>query len=372
MVTDKTEVYSPREIARAAGVPLARVVAAIGSADILVGHAEAVRVGRALAATEWVAPRIGYRSSASETLSDARSSPAAASRVMQAPLFATLTTHSAAPRARSLSFALSSTVHAGMVGVGVFLTSLSLSPTAAVLSTEPLPDDKLRLVYLATPGPGGGGGGGGRRQPLPAPKALREGRRAISSPVPVRRPPPAVQPVVAPPEPTPPPLNAEPLPVLVAPIVSAPADDRNRIGVLEPPRTEAESHGPGQGGGAGTGTGTGLGQGDGSGVGDGSGGGTGGGPYRPGSGIEPPRLLREVKADYTEEARRRGLEGEVVLEIIVTRDGAVRDVKILRRLGSGLDERAVAAVRQWRFAPASRKGVAVDVVVEVAVEFKLR
>jgi protein TonB len=371
MVTDKTEVYSPREIARAAGVPLERVVAAIGSADILVGHAEAVRVGRALAATEWVESRAGYRSSRSQT-SDARTAQVAASPLVKAPLFATVTTQSVAPRAKGLSLALSSTVHAGMVGIGVFLTSLSLAPTAAVLSTEPPLDDKMRLVYVATPGPGGGGGGGGRRQPMPAPKALREGRRAISSPLPVRRPPPPVQPVAAPPPPTPPPLNSEPLPVLVAPIVSAPADDRNRIGVLESARTEAESHGPGQGGGAGTGTGTGLGQGDGSGVGDGSGGGTGGGPYRPGSGIEPPRLLREVKADYSEDARRRGLEGEVVLEIVVARDGTVRDVKILRRLGSGLDERAVAAVRQWRFAPATRKGIAVDVVVEVAVEFNLR
>src|SRR5919197_159392 len=89
----------------------------------------------------------------------------------------------------------------------------------------------------------------------------------------------------------------------------APADTRTRIGVLEEKTAANDSHGPGRGGGAGTGTGTGLGEGDGSGVGPGSGGGTGGGPYRPGSGIEPPRIVREVKADYTDEARRRGLTG---------------------------------------------------------------
>ncbi|MEN3337516.1 MAG: periplasmic protein TonB, partial [Acidobacteriota bacterium] len=104
----------------------------------------------------------------------------------------------------------------------------------------------------------------------------------------------------------------------------------------------------------------------------GSGGGTGGGPYRPGSGIEAPRLLREVKADYTEQARRAGISGDVVLEIIVRRDGSVGDVKVLEGLGGGLNERAVQAVRQWRFAPATRRGSAVDVIVEVAVEFKLR
>ena len=54
------------------------------------------------------------------------------------------------------------------------------------------------------------------------------------------------------------------------------------------------------------------------------------------------------------------------------RDGSVGDVRVMQGLGSGLDERAVAAVRQWRFDPARRKGVAVDVIVEVAVEFSLR
>jgi protein TonB len=98
----------------------------------------------------------------------------------------------------------------------------------------------------------------------------------------------------------------------------------------------------------------------------------GGGPYRPGSGVLPPRLLREVKAGYTEDARRANVEGEVVLEIVVRRDGSVSDVKLLTGLPHGLNERAIAAVRQWRFAPATRLGQAVDVVVEVAVEFKLR
>ena len=133
-----------------------------------------------------------------------------------------------------------------------------------------------------------------------------------------------------------------------------------------------QSQGSGSGGGAGTGQGTGNGEGAGSGIGDGMGGGTGGGPYRPGSGIEPPRLLKEVKADYTDEARRRGLQGDVVLEIVVRRDGSVGEVTVLQGLGSGLDQRAVAAVRQWRFAPARRRGTAVDVIVEVAVEFTLR
>ena len=108
------------------------------------------------------------------------------------------------------------------------------------------------------------------------------------------------------------------------------------------------------------------------GVDDGTGGGAGGGPFRPGSGIEPPRLLREVKAQYTEDARTRGMTGGVVLEIVIKSDGSVGDVKVLRGLGYGLDERAVSAVRNWRFAPARRLGSPVDVIVEVEVEFSLR
>jgi TonB family protein len=61
-----------------------------------------------------------------------------------------------------------------------------------------------------------------------------------------------------------------------------------------------------------------------------------------------------------------------VLEIVVRRDGGVGQIKLLQGLGAGLDERAIAAVRQWQFSPAHRYGVPVDVMVEVAVEFKLR
>jgi protein TonB len=79
-----------------------------------------------------------------------------------------------------------------------------------------------------------------------------------------------------------------------------------------------------------------------------------------------------VKADYSDEARRANIEGEVTLEIVVKSNGTVGDVKVLRGLRNGLNERAIDAVRQWRFAPARMKGVPVDVVVEVGVEFRLR
>jgi TonB family protein len=269
---------------------------------------------------------------------------------------------------------VSSTLHITLVAIAVFIATLGLTPDAAPLRIDDRPDP-MRLVFMAMPGPGGGGGGGGRLQKAPPPKAMREGLHKISSPMPVRQPPKPIVPAVAPPEPrpTPPPLlKAEPLPAVVAPVLAVPADNRSRVGVLEQTASDNDSHGPGRGGSVGTGAGTGIGAGDGAGIGPGSGGGTGGGPYRPGSGIEPPRLLHEVKADYTEDARQRGIAGAVVLEIVVRRDGSVGDIKMLQGLGSGLNERAAQALRQWRFAPARRQGTPVDVIVEVAVEFRLR
>jgi TonB family protein len=335
-VPPRSDVYSAAEIALAAGVPVHQVVALVGP-HRYVPYTEALRVGQAL--------RSGDRLIFSQMRSLSRGS--------------------------GVPLAVSSTLHLGLMAAAVFVTTWVGAPTATALIAEQRAEP-MRLVFLATPGPGGGGGGGGLVQRTPPPKARREGPQTISSPIPARVPAKPIESIVAPVEPKPPLLNAEPLPILVAPIVTAPADARNRIGVLTETKADTESHGPGRGGGAGSGTGTGLGEGDGRGIGPGSGGGIGGGPYRPGSGIEPPRVVREVKADYSEDARRRGLTGDVVLEIIVRRDGTVGDVKILEGLGAGLNERAVQAVRQWQFAPARRQGTPVDVIVEVAVEFRLR
>ena len=344
------EVYSPREIAQAAGVSEEQVLAVLGGVDRPVPHADAVRIG-ALA--------VHMNDPKDTNIVAAASAPA---------LFSVFSSRSRRTPSKGVPLAVSSTLHAGMVAAAVFFATLGLTPTAATLDHR----EPTRLIFIATPGPGGGGGGGGLRQPAPPPKVLREGRHAINSPLPLGEPPKPIVPTPAPPERKPAPLDAERLPPLLVPIVSAPADMRSRAGVLEQTAAQNDSHGLGAGGGAGTGAGTGVGEGDGSGIGPGFGGGTGGGPFRPGSGIEPPRLLREVKADYTEEARRRNLVGEVVLEIVVRRDGSVGEIKVLRGLGAGLDERALQAVRQWRFSPAHRHGAPVDVLVEVAVEFRLR
>ena len=358
-----SDVYSVREIAEAAGVSETRVKSLVARGQIrslaamMPGHApadyselvadhEAIRAVRALATGNMVAipDALGL---GRELFSDARRE----GRPTALPLFVSTSLH--------------------VIAVATILFIASLGFAIADERTEPLKEPApMRLVFLQMPGPGGGGGGGGLRMKTPPPKAERKGIEKISSPLPARKRPPPMEPPPPPKkDPPPPPLDAKPV---MAPIAQKPADIKDTPGVMAKAPEVPPSQGPGNGGGVGTGQGTGLGQGDGNGVGDGSGGGAGGGPYRPGSGVEPPRLLREVKADYTDEARRMNIEGEVSLEIVIRRDGTVGDVKVLKGLPGGLNDRATNAVKQWRFAPARMKGTPVDVIVTVDVEFKLR
>ena len=134
------------------------------------------------------------------------------------------------------------------------------------------------------------------------------------------------------------------------------------------------SQGSGSGGGAGTGSGSGSGAGDGSGLGAGSGGGVGGGVYKIGNGVLPPQLIHEVKPDYTPEAMRAKVYGEVWVAGVVLVDGTITGLRVVKSLDAvfGLDEQALKAVRQWRFRPATRFGQPVAVHVSIAVTFVLR
>jgi TonB family protein len=349
------DVFSLREIADAADVPLWRARLALTANGIEDSHGEFFASAEAVALARLLACRTS------------RAAGTFDGRVLSGG--ALFTPPPVIRRPTGVPLALSGTLHAAFFAAAVALT------TAGLGSAEPervaTPAEPVRLVYLALPGPGGGGGGGGLRQLTPPPKAQRKGTRKVSSPLPARQEP--KLPVETQVREEPPPLvPSEPLPPVIAPIITAPADSSDRIGALEESAAESASHGPGSGGGVGTGSGTGLGEGQGSGVGEGSGGGTGGGPYRPGSGIEPPRLLHETKPSYTDEARRRGITGDVLMEIVVRSNGTVGEVRVIQGLGYGLDQRAIDAVRLWRFAPARRLGRPVDVLVEVAVEFKLR
>jgi TonB family protein len=146
-----------------------------------------------------------------------------------------------------------------------------------------------------------------------------------------------------------------------------------QVGLPTAATVSGTSTGPGSGGGVGSGVGTGIGSGRGPGLGPGSGGGTGGGVYRPGGAVSAPRLIKEVKPIYTAQALLNRMQGTVVLEAIVTRDGCASQIRVVRSLDrGGLDEEAVAAVAQWRFEPGRLAGAPVDVIVTILVDFLVR
>jgi TonB family protein len=84
-----------------------------------------------------------------------------------------------------------------------------------------------------------------------------------------------------------------------------------------------------------------------------------------------PRPLATPDPEYTEQAREAKLQGVCVLGLIVGVDGKPRDIRVIRKLGMGLDEKAVAAIGQWTFAPATKDGTPVPVQISVQVRFKL-
>ena len=130
----------------------------------------------------------------------------------------------------------------------------------------------------------------------------------------------------------------------------------------------------GSGGGSGTGTGTGSGSGTGSGLGPGFGGGMGGGAYQPGAGITLPRVLREVKPQYTADAMRAKIQGSVWLQCIVMPDGSVGEVKVTKSLDPifGLDQEAIKAARGCRFSPVMKHNEPVPVIITIELTFTLR
>ena len=240
--------------------------------------------------------------------------------------------------------------HAAIVAVWVLFVWLVPDPIREAILPDSLP---RQIVWLSDPGPGGGGGGG-NNQPEPPKKAEVKGPEEISVPA------------VKPPEPVPaPPAEVPPIEQLNIPAETMAAATENSPGVIESNSDSTST---------GSGTGTGAGAGDGSGLGQGSGGGTGGGVYRPGSGVINPRIVREVKPQYTADAMRAKVQGTVLLECVVLPDGTVGRVDVVKSLDPtfGLDQEAVKAARQWRFQPGTRFGEPVAVLVTIELTFTLR
>jgi protein TonB len=265
------------------------------------------------------------------------------------------------PQKRAGALGVSIATHAAVIALLVIAARNAPDSVKAMLPDMPA----YELTWLPIEGPGGGGGGGGNKSPEPPKKAELPGKDKMAVPV---AEPPKVTPVEKPPEPEPKPDQQ-----LTIPAKEIAAGETFIPGALEG-TTASRSQGAGTGGGAGTGQGTGIGPGQGSGLGPGWGGGTGGRAYRPGSGVSMPRILREVKPQYTSDAMRAKIQGTVVLEAVVTPDGTVGNVEVIKSLDPtfGLDLEAIRAAKQWRFMPGMLKGQPVPVLVTIELTFTLR
>jgi TonB family protein len=204
----------------------------------------------------------------------------------------------------------------------------------------------------------GGGGGGGDRDLVQASKGRlpKFAKDQITPPQIIRNDHPklAVEPTIVMPQ------NI-PLPNANMPDIGMPTSSNVTLA----------SNGTGSGAGMGSGKNGGLGSGSGGGYGPGSGGGTGGGVYHVGGGVSAPTVIYSVDPEYSDEARRAKYTGIVMVSLIVDAQGTPQHVRVVRQLGMGLDEKAVEAVRQYKFKPAMYQGKAVPVEVNIEVNFQI-
>jgi TonB family protein len=273
------------------------------------------------------------------------------------------------PRGRRLmetGVTLSAAAHALLLTLLLALVKAPAGPVAVPVR-QSVPEsaiDVRRMVFIARePVPAGrGGGGGGNRQTGPIRRAQGMGNDAVT--LRVARSASSAEAAAAP-------VDAPSLPALVLDAKPLASGAHDLTGLPEGV-PDGASTGPGSGGGVGSGSGTGIGPGVGPGLGPGSGGGTGGGVYRPGGAVSPPRVLVEVKPTYTNDALRQHVQGSVVLELVVMRDGRPSQIRVIQALDDGLDQQALAAASQWRFAPGRVAGEPVDVLVTLVLDFWIR
>jgi TonB family protein len=204
-----------------------------------------------------------------------------------------------------------------------------------------------------------GGGGGGDRDKIEAPKGKppKQAMEQITPPAMIIRndhPKLAVEPTV-----------------VVPPTVKLASNMPNLGDPLSKMPSGPPSNGIGAGAGIGSGSGGGVGSGEGAGIGPGKGGGLGGGVFRVGGGVSAPRAMDTPDPEYSEEARKAKYQGVCILWLIVGPDGHPRDVKVARSLGMGLDQKAIEAVKKWKFEPAMKDGKPVAVQINVEVNFRL-
>jgi protein TonB len=264
---------------------------------------------------------------------------------------------------RLLQGTLSFAAHAAALVVATVIATDTRGgppPTQPPKATAPV--DVTRIVFIAREAGriDGGGGGGGNQQAEPIRHAQGIGSDRIT--LRVRKP--VATSATA--------QIADSVPSIVLDAVPLASGTFDQLGLPVGGVSYGTSTGSGSGGGVGTGVGTGIGSGVGPGMGPGSGGGIGGGPHRPGGAVTAPRALVEVKPTYTTNALFNKVQGSVLLEFIVTREGRPSQIRVVRSLDPELDQQAISAASQWRFEPGRVAGGPVDVLVTLVLDFSIR
>jgi len=167
------------------------------------------------------------------------------------------------------------------------------------------------------------------------------------------------------------PLLPEQAAIVMPKTLKMPTTPMPSVGMPQSPQVAMASQGEGSNGGFGSASGGGIGSGIGAGLGPGSGSGYGGGVMSVGGGVTAPEVIHQVDPDFTQEARAARLQGEVAIQLIVDTAGNPEDLQVVRHLGMGLDQKALDAVRQYRFRPAMYHGRPVPVRLVVEVNFRL-
>jgi TonB family protein len=257
------------------------------------------------------------------------------------------------PKSNAISFG----IHAAAITLILFIavkahTIVPMQPTMIVTPVDfhvSIPPLTLPVAKAM-----GGGGGGGAHELVEAVKgnAPTVSRVQIAPPQVIR-------------------IDRPKLAVEPTEMVRMPDNNMPSLGVSQSPQIALAAQGRGSGSGFGSGSGGGIGSGHGSGAGPGSGGGYGGGLMSVGGGVSAPLVLHSVVPEFTDDARRANFQGSVSIKLIVDSQGNPQDVRLLSHLGMGLDERAVEAVKHYKFSPAMYEGHPVSVQILLDVAFRL-
>jgi len=261
-------------------------------------------------------------------------------------------------KANPWAIGFSTTLNIAVLCALIFLGVKKIIDAKAKVDVTPIDiSDVLKAPKMKNDAGGGGGGG----------------NQSIVDPIKGKLPPKMKDPITPPNPPVEQPKLAAQPAIDVQQNIQLPDNPlMQNIGVKNSANVSLYTGGQGSGGGMGTGRGGGMGSGNGNGFGPGEGGNAGGGLYKIGGGVVGPVALNSVEAEFSDEARRAKYQGVCLISLIVDVHGDPQNPRVIRALGMGLDEKALEAVRKYKFKPAMKDGkTPVPVMITVEVNFRL-